>query len=357
MDELIDPLTALAVAAGLGLVLAFLLWPNRGFIARWRRARRMSERVYREDALKHIHKAESKGRRPTLESIAGALGIGLNDAARLIDRMGADGLLRDEAGTPHLTPAGRDAALHVIRAHRLWERYLAEETGYEEADWHGQAEEREHELTPAELERLAVQLGNPTHDPHGDPIPARGGALETHGGVPLTALRPEETGRIVHLEDEPAIIYAQLVAEGLSPGQIVRHAAVSAERVHFWTNGDEHVLAPILAANIFVRPLPAEEAETTADSRPLTALQLGESGRVVALSTALRGQERRRLLDLGLLPGTEVTAELRSPGGDPTAYRIRGATIALRAEQARLVKVTHEAQGSRGAGEQGNCHS
>jgi hypothetical protein len=80
----------------------------------------MSERAYREDALKHIHKAGGKERRPTLESIPGEAGIGLNDAARLIGRMGADGLLRDEAGTPHLAPAGRDAALHVIRAHRVW---------------------------------------------------------------------------------------------------------------------------------------------------------------------------------------------------------------------------------------------
>ncbi len=185
---MIDPLLALAVAGVLALALALLVWPRRGFLARWRRARRMSERVYREDALKHIYKMESKGRRPTLESVAGALGISLNDAARLIGDMGAGGLLTDEAGTPHLTPAGRDAALHVIRAHRLWERYLAEETGYEEADWHGQAEEREHDLTPAELEALAAQLGHPTHDPHGDPIPAPDGALEPHGGVPLTDL-------------------------------------------------------------------------------------------------------------------------------------------------------------------------
>lgn len=346
MDTWIDPLTALAAAAGLGLLLAGLFWSDRGFVARWRRARRMSERVYREDALKHIHKAESKGRRPTLESIAGAVGIGLNDAARLIGRMEGDELMVDEAGTPRLTAAGRDAALHVIRAHRLWERYLAEETGYEEADWHGQAEEREHELTPAELEALAARLGNPTHDPHGDPIPTSGGSLEPHGGVPLTTLQPHETGRIVHLEDEPAIIYAQLVAEGLSPGQTVRQTEVSAERVHFWTNGDEHVLAPILAGNVFVRPLTADQTGPELEGRPLTTLQLGERGRVVGLGAALRGQERRRLLDLGLLPGTEVTAELRSPSGDPTAYRIRGAMIALREEQARWVKVSYEARGS-----------
>ena len=339
---MIDPFVALGVAAAGGLALALLLWPRAGALARWRRARRMSDRVYREDALKHIHKAEVKGRRPTLLSIAGALGISPNEAAALVGRMEAGGLLADDAGTPRLTPAGRDAALHVIRAHRLWERYLAEETGYDEADWHGRAEEREHELTPAELEALAARLGHPTHDPHGDPIPPPDGALEPHGGVPLTALPADQAGRIVHLEDEPEIVYAQLVAEGLSPGQIVRNATVAPDRVHFWTNGDEHVLAPVLAANVFVRPLAEGEAAAAPVGRPLAALRLGETARVVALAPGLRGQERRRLLDLGLLPGTAVTAELRSPSGDPTAYRIRGATIALRAEQAKQIRVTSD---------------
>ena len=348
MTELIDPRIALAAAVAVALVVAALLWPRRGLLARWRRVQRLTERVYREDALKHIHKAEVKGRRPTLESIAGALGVGLDDAARLIGGMTAAGLVEDRAGTPHLTPAGRDAALHIIRAHRLWERYLAEETGYAEEDWHGYADEREHDLTPAELQALSARLGYPTHDPHGDPIPPPDGALRPHGGQALAALSLNQPARIVHLEDEPEAVYAQLVAQGLALGQIVRVTAVTPERVHFWANGDEHVLAPILAANIFVRPLPADAAEAAPAGRPLTALRLGESARVVALAAGLRGQERRRLLDLGLLPGTEVTAELRSPSGDPTAYRIRGATIALRAEQARLVSVAApEGSGSR----------
>jgi len=60
---------------------------------------------------------------------------------------------------------------------------------------------------------------------------------------------------------------------------------------------------------------------------------------LTGLSALCRGVERRRLLDLGVVPGTVVSAELRSPGGDPTAYRIRGAMIALRRAQADLVHV------------------
>jgi Fe2+ transport system protein FeoA len=60
---------------------------------------------------------------------------------------------------------------------------------------------------------------------------------------------------------------------------------------------------------------------------------------VLSISRACRGAERRRFLDLGLVPGTVVTAEMRSPAGDPTAYRIRDALIALRESQARHVRV------------------
>lgn len=342
MSPQVDPRLALAVAGALALLLALLFWPRRGLLPRRLRARLMSGRVYREDALKYIHKTEAKGRRPTLEGIAGALGIGRDEAARLIAAMSADGLLVDDAGTPRLTPPGHEAAIHIIRAHRLWERYLAEETGYDEEDWHSRADAAEHDLSPAEVAALAARLGNPSHDPHGDPIPASGGALVPHGGQPLATLPLDRPARIVHLEDEPEAVYAQLVAESLSPGQIVRVTAAGPERVTFWTNGDEHVLAPILAANIFARLLPEEEPNPVHGTRPLSDLRVGETTRVMALAPGLRGQERRRLLDLGLLPGTEVTAELRSPSGDPTAYRIRGATIALRAEQAKHVRITND---------------
>jgi Fe2+ transport system protein FeoA len=68
-------------------------------------------------------------------------------------------------------------------------------------------------------------------------------------------------------------------------------------------------------------------------------LSTGQKARVVQLSPRLRGPERRRLMDLGVLPGTLVEAEISSPMGDPVAYRIRDALIALRSEQARCIQV------------------
>ncbi|NJN66725.1 MAG: ferrous iron transport protein A [Chloroflexaceae bacterium] len=78
---------------------------------------------------------------------------------------------------------------------------------------------------------------------------------------------------------------------------------------------------------------PASTGETLAHLLP------GQQGRVVALLPGCTGAERRRLLDLGLVPGTLIDVEMTSPLGDPTAYRVRGAQIALRQEQARMVQV------------------
>ena len=83
-----------------------------------------------------------------------------------------------------------------------------------------------------------------------------------------------------------------------------------------------------------------EAAVAEPAGEPLHALKPGEKGAVVRISPRCRGSERRRLMDLGLLPGTIVEAELVSPGGDPTAYRVRGAVIALRKEQAQFIHIT-----------------
>ena len=335
-----NPLTALIIGTLLLGITAVILWPDKGILSRWQKTRHLNERVQSEDTLKHIYKCEMKGRRPTIESTAGTLHASLNDTAELLAHMQANGLVTNEEGSIQLTPSGREAALHIIRAHRLYEHYLAEETGYDEAEWHEQAERLEHDLTPAETEALAAHLGNPTYDPHGDPIPTAAGRIVQHGGDPLPALPLNTPGRIVHLEDEPEIVYAQLVAEGLYPGMPVRIIEKTAARVRFWANGDEHVLAPIVAQNISVIPVKiTETAVPTEPSLRLSSLEPGETGEVTALSRKCRGAERRRFLDLGILPGTKITAEMRSPSGEPTAYIIRDALIALRSEQADLIQI------------------
>ena len=75
----------------------------------------------------------------------------------------------------------------------------------------------------------------------------------------------------------------------------------------------------------------------------LTDIPLGCAARVVAINN--HGAERRRLYDLGITPGTMLVAEVQSPLGDPTAYRVRDALIALRHAQAAQISVTLAAHG------------
>jgi DtxR family Mn-dependent transcriptional regulator len=294
-----------------------------------------------EDALKHVHETEYRGLPATLQSLAGALSISGNEASALATRMAARGLLRPAGEGLAPTAEGREYALQIIRAHRLWERYLAEETGVAEASWHAKAERREHALTRPQTDALAARLGHPRYDPHGDPIPTSRGEIPARGdAVPLTDLPADRIARVVHIEDEPAAAYAQIVAEGLHVGMEVRTTDVTPERIRFWADGDEHVLAPVLAAAITVVPLPSQEgAEAESPSEKLSALRPGEAGEILSISRACRGLERRRLMDLGVIPGTRVEAIMRSPSGDPTAYRLRGTTIAIRRRQADRIRI------------------
>ena len=334
---MLDPLTSLLVAALLVTLGLSLFWPERGLLSRWQQARRVTDRVLTEDALKHIHNCEMTGDRPTIQSITGALQINPTKASELVNKMDAGNLVQFEKGTLHLTPTGRDSALHILRAHRIWERYLADETGFAESEWHLQADRFEHYLSPVEVDALSDQLGHPTHDPHGDPIPTAEGELVDHEGTHLTAVDIDVPVRIVHIEDEPPAIYAQLVAEGLHIGMQVRVIEKSHQRFRFWADGDEHILAPIVANNITVVPM-LEEPEISPGMR-LSSLKPGQKAKVLGYSPACRGAERRRLMDLGLLQGTVIKAEYTSPGGDPTAYRIRDAVIALREEQANRIYI------------------
>jgi DtxR family Mn-dependent transcriptional regulator len=326
------------------LGLAFLIFrPERGWFWQWREMIRASERVQIEDALKHLHETGYRGQSGSVESVSGVLGLSRHDSAELVARGEALGFIQRDGSELRLTPNGSDYARRIIRAHRLWERYLAEETGLPEVKWHREAERREHTTTPEEAEQLAIRMGNPRFDPHGDPIPTPSGELPPWEGRPLTSLPVGAFGNIVHVEDEPPQIYAQLVAEDLHPGMRVQMLEVSPERVRFWADGDEHILAPVVAANLTFAPLP-EDSAMKGPFDTLASLLPGESGRVLQFAPSCRGLQRRRLMDLGVLPGTDILAEMTSAGGDPTAYRVRGSLVALREDQARQIQISREGE-------------
>lgn len=330
------------ILGGLAALLGAFAWPRYGLWSRWRRARQLASRCQREDLLKHILKCEANGRVPTVDSIAGALQITTGDAADLLAELEDRGLLSSDEGRLRLKPGGRELALHIVRAHRLWESYLAEQTGVSEAEWHSRAERQEHLISLQQADALAAQLGHPTRDPHGDVIPSADGDLPAEPGQPLTAAPLDQPVLISHVEDEPETVYAQLTAQGLRPGMKACVIEKSANRIRFWADGTEHVLAPVLANNISVVPLPETQLKDLLEEEFLSGLKPGQRARVLGLSPACRGPERRRLLDLGFVADTVVEVEMISPGGDPTAYRVRGSVVALRREQASLIRIRTE---------------
>jgi len=215
---MIDPLTGLLGAGALVLLLVLALWPRWSLLARWSRWRRTQRHVLVEDTLKHLYDCEYKGRTATVESLAGAVAISSGQAAEFLAHLESLGLVRSTKSGLELTESGRRDALRVIRIHRLWEQYFAEETGLAELAWHGEADRREHTISPDEVERLAARLGHPRYDPHGDPIPTSDGEIPPLRGQPLPTLEVGVAAVIVHVEDEPETVYAQLVAENLGPG-------------------------------------------------------------------------------------------------------------------------------------------
>jgi DtxR family Mn-dependent transcriptional regulator len=280
---------------------------------------------------------EYRGRHATLSSLAGTLGLSPTTVVGLIGRMQASQLVLAHGQEFDLTPAGERLALQIVRAHRLLERYFADEARLPLGQIHRAAERREHSLSVDDVDRLSASLGHPTIDPHGDPIPSREGALPPASGTPVTSWPAGTLGRIVHLEDEPEISFQQILAEGLRVGQDLRVIEATPERIVLTDGENEYRLAPVVASNVFLEPAP-EAAHANGVVR-LADLGHDVTAEVVRLDEACQGFSRRRLMDLGFTDGAFVRPILRTFAGDPRAYEIRGTVVALRRDQASCVLV------------------
>jgi DtxR family Mn-dependent transcriptional regulator len=291
-----------------------------------------------EDALKHLLDREQQGRHASPESLAGATEFSSQKVFKIIARMQMQGLIEHRGMELHLTPEGERWAIHIVRAHRLLERYLADEARLPLEKVHAEAHRREHGMTPAQVDAMDALLGYPAHDPHGDPIPNREGKIADVEHIPLTDWDEDAPAQIVHLEDEPELAFAQIMAEGLVLGQTIRILERTPERYLLSDGETEYRLAPAVAANVHVAPLP-ERISVLADAIPLNELPHARQAEIVALDEACQGFTRRRFLDLGLTPGATITPELKNSFRDPRGYRVRGTLIALRKEQANQIWV------------------
>ncbi len=320
------------------LLLIYLFIPRFGLLALYKDWRSARQREQMEDALKHLLDREQGGRHASPESLAGSLDLPRVKTTTLIASMESQGLIESRGPEIHLTAEGERWAMHIVRAHRLWERYLADEARMPLEKVHGEAHRREHGITDSELDAMDAALGHPSHDPHGDPIPTRDGKLPSDETTPLTAWQADLPARIVHLEDEPAIAFEQILAAGLRLGQTIRILESTPQRYILSDGENEYRLAPAVAANVYVAPLP-EGTVLPAGTISLNELKHDQRAEIITLDEAVQGFTRRRFLDLGLTPGTQIYPELGNFFGDPRAYRVRGTLIALRHDQAAQIWV------------------
>ena len=296
-------------------------------------------RIQMEDALKHLLDCDESGRGATVDSLAGALGKSRRHAAEILGLLRGRGLAAATGDTHHLTEDGRIYALQVVRTHRLYETWLARETSTPPANWHREAHKAEHHLAAEDVDALADRLNNPRFDPHGDPIPTREGHLPKR---PLTSLASWPDGspaRIEHIEDEPETLFRQTEPLGLAPGTRLDDTLHLADGAVEATIEGRRLVIPAAVAPLIHVTTPEPEEQPPAGLRRLSDLPIGDEAVVHALSPSCTGAERRRLLDLGVVPGTRIRCEFPSPFGSPRSYAIRGALIALRDHQADRILV------------------
>jgi DtxR family Mn-dependent transcriptional regulator len=171
-----------------------------------------------EDYAKAIYALEGDGAVAT-NAIAERLGVTPASASGMVRRLGELGLVTH---APYrgvaLTDAGRRVALEVLRHHRLLELYLAESLDVPWDRVHDEAEVLEHHISEELEEAIAAKLGNPTRDPHGDPIPSRELVIEETPSRSLATLLPGERGVFVRISDQRPDMLRYLAELGIRPG-------------------------------------------------------------------------------------------------------------------------------------------
>jgi DtxR family Mn-dependent transcriptional regulator len=173
-----------------------------------------------EDYAKAIYALESRGKGAvSTNALAERLGVTPASASGMVKRLDELGLVTH---APYhgvqLTAQGVNVALEVLRHHRLLELYLAESLGVPWDRVHDEAEVLEHVLSEQLEDLIAAKLGNPTHDPHGDPIPTRDGQIDEPATESLQSLKAGQAGTFVRISDSDPEMLRYLSERGISPG-------------------------------------------------------------------------------------------------------------------------------------------
>ncbi|ANQ48384.1 metal-dependent transcriptional regulator [Flammeovirga sp. MY04] len=236
-----------------------------------------------------------------------------------------------------LEESGHFKAIQLIRKHRIYEKYLAEKTGFSKENWHSKAERKEHLLSDEEVDQMDKELGYPKFDPHGDPIPTKDGVLPKLKGRPLSKIKQNSLVKIIHIEDEPKEVYLELLKKDIHIGSLLSIQSTK-DKLIYTSESRNFEFSENELNNIQVVIIETAEVLPKNINR-LTDLKLGERAIIYSLSQECRGINRRRLLDLGFVKGSNIEISMVSPMRDPKAFLIRDTLIALRKEQTNMILI------------------
>ncbi|MBI5103811.1 MAG: metal-dependent transcriptional regulator, partial [Solirubrobacterales bacterium] len=172
-----------------------------------------------QDYAKAIYALQLRADAVSTTALAERLGVTPASASGMVKKLAERGLVEH---VPYhgvrLSPEGERVALEVLRHHRLLETYLAEHLGVPWDRVHEEAEALEHAISEDLEARIAAKLGNPTHDPHGDPIPTADLTIDEGDTAALADLPVGARGRFVRVSDSDPEMLRYLTERGIALG-------------------------------------------------------------------------------------------------------------------------------------------
>ena len=176
-----------------------------------------------EDYVKVIYAHTEWQSEPiTTNALAARLGLAASSVTEMVKKLVAQGLAEHERyGNVTLTREGTTLALRMVRRHRIIETWLVQTYGYRWDEVHDEAEVLEHALSDRLLDAIDEQLGHPTRDPHGDPIPTSYGHVIRPEAVLLRDAPAGAVGTVVRVSDRDPRLLRHLVAESITLDRVI----------------------------------------------------------------------------------------------------------------------------------------
>ncbi len=262
-----------------------------------------------------------------------------------------------------LTEEGERTAAQVLRHHRLWEVFLVEKLQFSTAEAHEMADELEH-ATSAELaNRLDILLGNPTVSPEGKEIPPSDEKLVPIATCALASLTVGESGYCL-MEGVEDTVREYLNQAGIRKGGAVEVYGKSEDMLLLEIDGKKFVSLKrqLCEALQVVRKTktnrnPAEQRGNelipnqdqkekdamneieaiNVEHISLDKMKIGQAGTVISIGG--KGPIKQRMMDMGLVPGSDVKVVRVAPLGDPIELSLKGYNLSVRLNEAKAVRV------------------